>query len=505
MVPSQVMDYTTLLLVLVTILSAIAGSLITYWLVRPQLHQTPAHAPSRIIEVKQQFTAETPGSSTAFAVSAAVRSPSSKTRTPAKLPQQAALPEIVRNAPDGMITFDKRNLTMLMLNRAAEKLFNCREAEIKGKPLSTLVGTRTEWSNDQPTPAFRSLIARAAAASYPYDMMGRAPNRIMFPVEIAITEIVDRGEPLYLATVRDGSKRHLAEAARRESEQKYRQDLQQAKEAAESASRAKSAFLANMSHELRTPLNAIIGYSEMLEEDALDLEQMDFVPDLQKIRKAGHHLLELINDILDLSKIEAGKMDIFIEPFPVTELINDVVETITPLIKKNENTLVVTGDTTGIMQADKTKVRQTLFNLLANAAKFTNNGTITLHTSREEVGNEGEWIRFRIMDTGIGMTPAQMETLFTPFTQVNEIMTRKYGGTGLGLAISRRFCNMMGGDIVVESEINAGSTFTVYLPVNVRQSRVLTLPGPAKAESPPVNETAVSRNGSGAILIMDKR
>lgn len=245
------------------------------------------------------------------------------------------------------------------------------------------------------------------------------------------------------------------------------QDLQATTEAAEAANQAKSSFLANMSHELRTPLNAIIGYSEMLQEDAEDLGEEGFVTDLKKINSAGKHLLALINDILDISKIEAGKMDIYLETFSVPDLIREVTDTIAPLIDKNHNTLKVeAGLTLGYMHADLTKVRQALFNLLSNASKFTEKGTIRLEAYRDEAGQQ-PWIVFKVIDSGIGMTEEQTAKLFTAFTQADASTTRKYGGTGLGLAISKRFCQMMGGDIFVESAFGQGSTFTVRLPGQV--------------------------------------
>ena len=241
-------------------------------------------------------------------------------------------------------------------------------------------------------------------------------------------------------------------------------EASRAQEAAEQANRSKGIFLANMSHELRTPLNAIIGYGEMLLEEAEDLGQAGFIPDLQKIHAAAKHLLALINDILDLSKIEAGKMDLYYETFIVAPMIQDVVATITPLVKKNANALKVhCADDLGTMRADLTKVRQTLFNLLSNACKFTEHGTITLEVTCETVDGGG-WVTFRVRDTGIGMTPEQMEKLFQEFSQADASTTRKYGGTGLGLAISRKFCRLMGGDITVESARGQGSTFTITLP-----------------------------------------
>jgi signal transduction histidine kinase len=247
------------------------------------------------------------------------------------------------------------------------------------------------------------------------------------------------------------------------------QELQQAKEAAEDASRSKSQFLANMSHELRTPLNAIIGLSQLLHDDAqdLDLGEEDFISDLQSINAAGKHLLELINDILDLSKIEAGKMELYPETFEIATLIDDVVSTVKPLVEKNGNILEVHCDEQlGTMHADQTKVRQVLFNLLSNAAKFTTQGRVTLSVTREQVDNS-DGIGFRVCDTGIGMSDEQQQRLFQAFTQGDASTTRKYGGTGLGLAITRHFCQLMGGDISVESKVDQGSTFTVRLPVGV--------------------------------------
>jgi signal transduction histidine kinase len=232
----------------------------------------------------------------------------------------------------------------------------------------------------------------------------------------------------------------------------------------EVASRHKSEFLANMSHELRTPLNAIIGYSEMLEEDAEDLDGGRLVPDLQKINAPGKHLLELINAVLDLSKIEAGKMELYVEEFGVPKLVQDIAAVIHPLAEKNGNGLQVECDASvGTMRADVTKVRQALFNLLSNACKFTERGTVSLAVRRDAIEGE-DWLTFQVSDTGIGMTSEQMARLFQEFSQADAATTRRFGGTGLGLALSRRLCRMMGGDVTVESEPGKGSVFTVRLP-----------------------------------------
>ncbi len=280
---------------------------------------------------------------------------------------------------------------------------------------------------------------------------------------------------------------HLAHATR---------EAQEARAIAEEANRTKSQFLANMSHELRTPLNAIIGYSEMLQEEAEDLGYADLTPDLEKINVAGRHLLALINDILDLSKIEAGRMDLYLETFDLPTMLQDVEATIRPLIEKNANTLVVhRPDDLGAMRADLTKVRQSLFNLLSNASKFTQRGTISLETTREAMDGV-EWLTFRVSDTGIGMTPEQMAKLFQPFTQADASTTRQYGGTGLGLVITKRFCQMMGGDIAVASQVGQGSTFTIRLPAEVSDREVQPEPSTEpKAEALPA--------GARPVLVID--
>jgi signal transduction histidine kinase len=280
-----------------------------------------------------------------------------------------------------------------------------------------------------------------------------------------------------------------------------------AQETAEEANRTKSQFLANMSHELRTPLNAIIGYSEMLQEEAEDLGQDEFTPDLQKINAAGKHLLALINDILDLSKIEAGRMDLYLETFDLASMLDDVATTVQPLMEKNANNLVVQRpDALGSMRADLTKVRQNLFNVLSNASKFTTHGTISLAVSREAIsafplpglgGTDGaDWVTFRVSDTGIGISLEQMAKLFQPFTQADASTTRQYGGTGLGLTITRRFCQMMGGDIAVESEVGKGSTFSIRLPAEVTD--------PKAGRVPEVQVHAESRpEGTSMVLVID--
>ncbi|MGI8907372.1 MAG: ATP-binding protein [Candidatus Sumerlaeaceae bacterium] len=236
-------------------------------------------------------------------------------------------------------------------------------------------------------------------------------------------------------------------------------------ETAQRANKAKSIFLANMSHELRTPLNAVIGYAEMLQEEVRPLELDTVSNDLGKIHNAGRHLLSLISDILDLSKIEAGKMELHINKFEVGSVVEQVVATVHPLLARNRNELSsVVEPGTGFMKSDETKLRQVLFNLLSNAAKFTERGTIALCVQRDP--QDPKWIGFEIRDNGIGMTPEEVAMLFHDFMQIDSSSTRRHGGTGLGLSISKRFCEMLGGEISVKSEKGKGSTFRVRLPAD---------------------------------------
>ncbi|MHB8573837.1 MAG: sensor histidine kinase [Dehalococcoidia bacterium] len=247
-------------------------------------------------------------------------------------------------------------------------------------------------------------------------------------------------------------------------------ELQESNRQLDEASQHKSAFLSAMSHELRTPLNAVIGYSEILQEECEDAGYTDLIPDLEKINASGKHLLSLISNVLDLSKIEAGKMDLSVEDFSVEQLLGEVAAVVPPLIDKNANRFVLdAAPNLGGMQTDQTKLRQCLLNLLSNAAKFTERGTVTLAVTRGSQP-EGGWLTFAVTDTGIGMTEEQQGRLFEAFTQAEAGTGGRYGGTGLGLALSREFCRQLGGDISVTSEPGKGSTFTIRLPEAVPKS-----------------------------------
>ena len=267
-----------------------------------------------------------------------------------------------------------------------------------------------------------------------------------------------------------------------------------ARSKAEEANRTKSEFLANMSHELRTPLNAIIGYSEMLEEDAEDMGQDDFIPDIVKIQSAGRHLLELINGVLDLSKIEAGQMELHLETIDIQQTLQEVAATVQPMLEKGGNTLVLNcPDDIGSMVTDTTKLRQSLLNLLSNASKFTDRGEVRITVEKADnvaitPTARANRVRFHVQDTGIGMTPEQLKKVFEAFTQADASTTRKYGGTGLGLTITKRFTEMMGGEVGVTSELGRGSTFTIELPQKTqalsKPERVEPLPDTATTPHP---------------------
>ena len=412
-------------------------------------------------------------------------------------------------------------LRVRSVNRAFCQTFHVTSAETENRLIYELGGGR--WD----IPALRNLLEEVVPANsfgsdheidHVFPVIGRRVmllNARRFPagrhLELLVLAMEDVTERRRVEEEVAKAKKSAETAIRARSaffrditsRRQTEDELRTAKEVAEEANVAKSMFLANMSHELRTPLNAIIGYSEMLQEEAQAGGQTGNVTDLQRIHTAGKHLLTLINDILDLSKIEAGKAELCLEPFDLAAMMRDVTATLQHLVVLRKNTLEVRWEgSPGVMCSDLTRIRQVLINLTANATKFTENGTITIEISRRK--EEGrDWIRFRVSDTGIGMTPDQLQTLFQPFTQGDATASRKYGGTGLGLAISRRLSRMLGGDIIAESEYGKGSTFTCRVPAEYSPA----LPGPAPARVPVSPDRPVppisAAAGADRILLID--
>jgi PAS domain S-box-containing protein len=374
-----------------------------------------------------------------FAPQAAIAIENARLYTEAQR-QRGYFESLVQNSPVAIVSLDLDH-EIVSCNPAFERLFGYSSDEAVGRPLDELISTADTRSEAE--------AYTRGALQHAVHGIGRRRRKdgALVDVEILGVPVAVDGEQLGLM----GLYHDITE-------------LLQARRDAEAANSAKSQFLANMSHELRTPLNAIIGYSEMLQEEVADLGQTALVPDLGKIHTAGRHLLALINDVLDLSKIEAGKMELLLEDFDVQAMVDEVATTVRPLIDKNSNRLEVhCPPEVGGMRGDLTKVRQMLLNLLSNASKFTSDGRIDLEVARERDHGEEEVV-FRVRDTGIGMTPEQQQRVFEAFSQAEASTSRKFGGTGLGLAISKRFCEMMGGGIELESEPGKGSTFTIRLP-----------------------------------------
>jgi PAS domain S-box-containing protein len=404
----------------------------------------------------------------------------------ASVRQRQYLQELVRNSPVAIVTLDDEH-NVVSCNPAFETLFSYTENEIRGKKLDGFITTEEK---------------RIDAASYTEQALAATPVKIitqrrrkdgtLLDVEVLGVPVVVNGETVGLMALYHDIT-----------------ELLRARKAAEGANQAKSQFLANMSHELRTPLNAIIGYSEMLEEDAADGEDEAQATDLRKISAAGRHLLGLINEILDLSKIEAGKMDLYIEDFDADATLEEVMATVRPLAERSGNELtLVCPASLGTLRGDVVKTRQILLNLLSNACKFTENGQVTLEAEHVRKGVRGaDAVKLTVRDSGIGMSDEQMGRLFEAFSQAEAATTRRFGGTGLGLVISRRFAHMMGGDVEVSSEPGVGSTFTVTLPATVSETPVVDL-DPAREEAgtgdDPITVTEGAGSGdAGTVLIID--
>jgi PAS domain S-box-containing protein len=369
---------------------------------------------------------------------------------------------LVELSPDAILVTSRGKI--LFTNSGAERLFGAAPGGLLGTLLRDRIHPDSRGKLQVQLGGIdpQSTLA-GSAIHFGFSRMTEAQivtlDERVVDVELVSVVIDYLGSAAVQAIIRDATDRKRVE-----------RELERAKEAAETANAAKSAFLANMSHELRTPLNAIIGYSEMLEEEARDADQEALIPDLRNVQTAGRHLLTLINDLLDLSKIEAGKLELQLEPCDVQGLVREVAATVRPLAEKNGNTVRVTCPEMEPVVTDPMRLRQVLLNLLGNAAKFTEKGDVTLEVEPES-GADEPWVAFRVRDSGIGMSPEQMDRLFQTFSQADASTTRKYGGSGLGLAISRRLCRMMGGDVTVESSPGTGSVFTVRLPAPPAEAR----------------------------------
>ncbi|WP_198559829.1 response regulator [Colwellia sp. 12G3] len=368
---------------------------------------------------------------------------------------------IVTNASECIITINEQQ-KIIAFNPASEETFGYSIDEIMGQPIEILLPKDRQATHSQYIENCKSDSVTSKDMKSRNGISGRRKNGDLFPAEASISRSTVNNKSYFTAFVKDISKRVEAEMA-----------MAEAKEQAEQANKAKSTFLANMSHELRTPMNAIIGYSEMLIEDAEDDENEDIIPDLSKINSAGRHLLELINDILDLSKIEAGKMELYLENLNLQSLLQEVIDTSKPLIDKNNNVLKLTFDETiGIIHGDAMKIKQSLFNLISNAAKFTDQGEIAITVSKIKYNNV-ESIGIAISDNGIGIPENKLDTVFEEFSQADDSTTKDYGGTGLGLPLSVKFCQMMGGDLTLTSEVGKGSTFTMTIPaIAIKENKI---------------------------------
>jgi len=401
---------------------------------------------------------------------------------------EAYFRSLIENASDAIVILN-RDGTVRYASPAVRGVLGVAPEALTGRTVLEFVH---EDDRDATARVRQQTLARSGVGPSS-EFRVRRPDGSVANVQAVGTNLLD--EPAVAGVVlnlRDVTERTRAEEATT------------AKEFAERANQMKSQFLANMSHELRTPLNAIIGYSEMLQEEAREMKDgAAFDSDLKKIHGAGRHLLGLINDILDLSKIEAGRMELYLEDFNLGSMLSDVASTIKPVVEKNANRLVSdAAPDLGSVRADMTKLRQCVFNLLSNASKFTKEGTITL-SARRQRGPGAETVSIAVTDSGIGMTPEQLARLFEPFTQADSSTTKKYGGTGLGLTITRRFCHMMGGDVTVTSTPGSGSTFTITIPAHVNDSKPAPKTPAAAARAEPSHHGTAAPDGPTVLVIDD--
>jgi PAS domain S-box-containing protein len=391
---------------------------------------------------------------------------------------------IDRAAPIGLAIISTADRVVQHVNPRFSELLGIEAQAALGRHAADLFPDSDEGQE------FAALLGRAGRVDGHEFRLHRVDGSDTW-VMLSLEQLEFHGEPAVIVGISDISDRKRAEAEHAE-----------AKEAAEVANRVKSEFMANMSHELRTPLNAIIGYSQMLQEEAAETGQEDSLADLGKIEAAGTHLLGLINDILDLSKIEAGRMDVYVEKVDLAAVVAEVRSIIEPLAAKNGNRLVITcAPDVGIVESDLTKIKQGLLNLLSNASKFTKDGVIQLAVTRSGEGAD-ERVNFAVADSGIGMTQEQLAKLFQAFSQADSSTTRKYGGTGLGLAITRHFARLLGGDVTVTSEVGVGSVFTITLPTTQQRA-----PSPAASAPTALEREIRTASGGGqselTVLVVD--
>jgi PAS domain S-box-containing protein len=405
---------------------------------------------------------------------------------------KAYVDRVLESMADMLIVLDPDG-AIATVNRATRELLGYEEGELVGRPAGDVV-----HRDGRPFVPAESLApaGEAGRQAGEWTCLTRDGRAIPVSFSTAAMRRADGSDPGLVCLAQDRSEQQQAEEALRRANA----DLARARDRADQANQAKSTFLANMSHELRTPLNAIIGYSEILEEEAEEAGLGEMLGDLKKIQTAGRHLLTLISDILDISKIEAGKIELEIGEFDVARMVADVVTTAQPLAEARANRLeIACPPGIGTLEADETRLRQILLNLLSNACKFTAEGRVELRVERRAGSAEspGDRLTFEVSDTGIGMTPEQLQRVFEPFQQAEESTSRRFGGTGLGLTISRRLCTMMGGELTVRSMPGEGTAFTVHLPAVVR---------PATAEELEAAEAAayaLPPPGARTVLVID--
>jgi PAS domain S-box-containing protein len=409
------------------------------------------------------------------------------TPKPSDGPTEATYRSIVEHAIEGIFQTTP-NGCYLLANPALAHIYGYASvAELRGSVQE--IARQLYVDPDRRAEFIRLMNENDAVWGFESPIYRKDGSVIWISENVRVIRGADGEVRYYEGTVEDITARKRAE-----------EDLRRAKESAEEASRSKSQFLANMSHELRTPLNAIIGYSELMREEAEELELPSFIRDLAKIETAGKHLLGLINSVLDIAKIEAGKMELHAETFDVAQMLHEVAATVAPVVEKNGNRFEISADPAlGTMHTDLTKVRQSLFNLLGNAGKFTKNGVVRLEAERETASGS-DWVIFHVRDTGVGMTPEQTAKVFEAFTQADASTTRKFGGTGLGLAITREFSRMVGGDATVESELGHGSVFSLRVPAELPSAIPETTEAPDETAPTP---GLPSVSGQPQVLLID--